>query len=111
MKILLSDSFDASCRAGCKVRHRHRRQGRPARREVILIRSDTKATAEYIAGAPKLKIIIRGGVGLDNVDATPPGARNQGLQHPRGEQRRRRRVGVRLPPSPFPTSSSTGTCR
>jgi len=36
--------------------------------EVILIRSKTKVTKEYIDGAPKLKLVIRGGVGLDNVD-------------------------------------------
>jgi D-3-phosphoglycerate dehydrogenase len=37
--------------------------------EVLLIRSKTKVTKEFLAGAPKLKLIIRGGVGLDNVDA------------------------------------------
>jgi D-3-phosphoglycerate dehydrogenase len=36
--------------------------------EVLLIRSKTKATKEFLDGAPKLKLIIRGGVGLDNVD-------------------------------------------
>ena len=36
--------------------------------EVALVRSKTKCTADWIAGAPKLKLIIRGGVGLDNVD-------------------------------------------
>jgi D-3-phosphoglycerate dehydrogenase len=44
----------------------------------VLIRSKTKATAEYIAGAPKLKIIIRGGVGLDNVDQNA--AREHGIK-------------------------------
>ena len=36
--------------------------------EVILIRSKTKVTKEYIDDAPNLKLVIRGGVGLDNVD-------------------------------------------
>jgi D-3-phosphoglycerate dehydrogenase len=36
--------------------------------EIVLIRSKTKATREFIDSAPKLKMIIRGGVGLDNVD-------------------------------------------
>ena len=36
--------------------------------EIVLIRSKTKATKEYIDSAPNLKMIIRGGVGLDNVD-------------------------------------------
>jgi len=35
---------------------------------VLLIRSKTKATREFLDGAPSLKLIIRGGVGLDNVD-------------------------------------------
>jgi len=35
---------------------------------VVLIRSKTKVTKEYIDSAPKLKLVIRGGVGLDNVD-------------------------------------------
>jgi len=36
--------------------------------EVVLIRSKTKCTQEWIDGAPKLKLIIRGGVGMDNID-------------------------------------------
>ncbi len=46
--------------------------------EVALVRSKTKCTAEWIAGAPKLKLIIRGGVGLDNVDQ--PAAKARGIQ-------------------------------
>ena len=36
--------------------------------EAILIRSATKVDAEAISAAPKLKIVARAGVGLDNVD-------------------------------------------
>ena len=36
--------------------------------DVVLIRSKTKVTKEYIDNAPNLKLVIRGGVGLDNVD-------------------------------------------
>jgi hypothetical protein len=36
--------------------------------DIVLIRSKTKATKEYIDQAAKMKMIIRGGVGLDNVD-------------------------------------------
>ncbi len=36
--------------------------------DVVLVRSKTKCTKEYIDGAPKLKLIIRGGVGTDNID-------------------------------------------
>jgi D-3-phosphoglycerate dehydrogenase len=35
---------------------------------VALIRSKTKATAEWQQDAPNLKLIIRGGVGTDNID-------------------------------------------
>jgi phosphoglycerate dehydrogenase-like enzyme len=79
MKILLSDSFDAS------LPDRLRKFGEVtddkaqlATAEVVLIRSATKATAEYIASAPKLKMIIRGGVGLDNVDV--PAAEARGIK-------------------------------
>jgi len=34
----------------------------------VLIRSATKVDAEAIAAAPKLQVIARAGVGLDNVD-------------------------------------------
>jgi D-3-phosphoglycerate dehydrogenase len=69
MKILIADAFDA---------------GLPKRLEafgevttdmaalgeahVLLIRSKTKVTAELAEKAPNLKLVIRGGVGLDNVD-------------------------------------------
>jgi D-3-phosphoglycerate dehydrogenase len=69
MKILIADAFDAS------LPERLRRfgevtddAGQLASADVVLIRSKTKATREYIDSAPKLKMIIRGGVGLDNVD-------------------------------------------
>ena len=70
MKILLSDSFDPSLPGRlAKFGTVTDDQSQLPDCDVVLIRSKTKATADYIAGAPKLKIIIRGGVGLDNVDA------------------------------------------
>ncbi|MGH9406096.1 MAG: phosphoglycerate dehydrogenase [Terriglobia bacterium] len=36
--------------------------------EALVIRSATKATADLLAGAPKLRVIGRAGVGVDNVD-------------------------------------------
>ncbi|HRA08878.1 MAG TPA: NAD(P)-dependent oxidoreductase, partial [Microbacteriaceae bacterium] len=36
--------------------------------QAVLVRSATKVDAEAIAAAPKLKVIARAGVGLDNVD-------------------------------------------
>ena len=69
MLILICDAFDPSlpqrlARFG-EVTDDH---GRLAEADVALVRSKTKCTAEWIAAAPKLRLIIRGGVGLDNVD-------------------------------------------
>lgn len=36
--------------------------------EAIVTRSETKVTAEVIAAAPKLKVVGRAGVGVDNID-------------------------------------------
>jgi D-3-phosphoglycerate dehydrogenase len=69
MKILLSDAFDPSLPGRLKkFGEVTDDKGQLAECEVVLIRSKTKATREYIDSAPKLKVIIRGGVGLDNVD-------------------------------------------
>lgn len=45
--------------------------------EVLLVRSETKVTADVIAAAKKLKIIGRAGVGIDNVDV--PSASKRGI--------------------------------
>jgi D-3-phosphoglycerate dehydrogenase len=45
--------------------------------DAVLIRSATKMDAEAIAAAPKLKVIARAGVGLDNVDV--PAATKAGV--------------------------------
>jgi D-3-phosphoglycerate dehydrogenase len=69
MKILLSDAFDPS------LPERLARFGEVtdnkdevAECEIVLIRSKTKVTREYLDKARSLKYVIRGGVGLDNVD-------------------------------------------
>ena len=36
--------------------------------DVLLVRSKTKVNADLLAQAPALKLVIRGGVGMDNVD-------------------------------------------
>ncbi len=69
MKILLADSFDESLPgklAAFGEATADMAQLRDA--DVVLVRSKTKVTKEFLAGAPKLKLVIRGGVGLDNVD-------------------------------------------
>ncbi len=69
MLILISDAFDDSLPARlAEFGEVTNDKDRIAEAEVVLIRSKTKCTREYIDGAPKLKLIIRGGVGLDNVD-------------------------------------------
>ncbi|MBN1782271.1 hydroxyacid dehydrogenase [bacterium] len=79
MKILISDAFDAS------LPDRLKKFGdvtddksQVADADVVLIRSKTKADKAYIDSAPKLKLIIRGGVGLDNVDREY--AKEKGIQ-------------------------------
>ena len=69
MLILLSDAFDSGLPDKLKkFGDVTDDKSRVPEAEVILIRSKTKVTKEYIDGAPKLKLVIRGGVGLDNVD-------------------------------------------
>ncbi len=79
MLILISDSFDASL-PGLLARYGEvtSDKARQAEAEIILIRSKTKCTKEYIDASPRLKYIIRGGVGLDNVDVAY--ARTKGIQ-------------------------------
>lgn len=38
--------------------------------EVVLVRSKTKVTRAFIDESPELRLVIRGGVGLDNIDVT-----------------------------------------
>jgi D-3-phosphoglycerate dehydrogenase len=69
MLILISDAFDKGLPAQlAKFGEVTDDKTRLPEANVVLIRSKTKCTKEYIDGAPKLKMIIRGGVGLDNVD-------------------------------------------
>ncbi|HSN53590.1 MAG TPA: NAD(P)-dependent oxidoreductase [Candidatus Sulfomarinibacteraceae bacterium] len=79
MKILISDAFDASLpgklTAFGEVTDDKERL---AEVDVVLVRSKTKCTREYIDSAAKLRLIIRGGVGLDNIDVEY--ARSKGIQ-------------------------------
>jgi len=79
MLILISDAF------GPEMPDRLARFGeittdkdRVPEADVVLIRSKTKCTREYIESAPNLKLIIRGGVGMDNVDI--PFAATRGIR-------------------------------
>ena len=69
MLILISDAFDKSLPEKLKAFGEVTDdKTRLKDADVVLIRSKTKATKEYIDQAPNLKLIIRGGVGMDNID-------------------------------------------
>jgi D-3-phosphoglycerate dehydrogenase len=69
MNILIADAFDA------KLPERLAAFGTVSSdmatlgtAEVLLVRSKTQVNADLVAKAPNLKLVIRGGVGMDNVD-------------------------------------------
>lgn len=69
MLILISDAFDKSLPEKLSVFGEVTTDtSRLAEADVVLIRSKTKATKEYIDEAKNMKLIIRGGVGMDNID-------------------------------------------
>jgi phosphoglycerate dehydrogenase-like enzyme len=69
MLILISDAFDTGLAGKLeRLGEVTTDKDRLPEADVVLIRSKTKATKEYIDSAPKLKLIIRGGVGTDNID-------------------------------------------
>lgn len=69
MLILISDAFHPSLPGKLsRFGEVTDDKGRVGDADVVLIRSKTKVTKEYIDGAPNLRMVIRGGVGLDNVD-------------------------------------------
>jgi len=69
MLILISDAFDPGLPDKLKKYGEVTDdKDRLAEAEIVLVRSKTKVTKEYIDSAPGLKLVIRGGVGLDNID-------------------------------------------
>jgi len=69
MLILISDPFDPSLEEKLgKFGEVTTDTDRLPEADIVLIRSKTKCTREYIDQAPNLKLIIRGGVGTDNID-------------------------------------------
>ena len=69
MLILISDAFDPSLEGKlAKFGEVTTDKDRLSDADIVLIRSKTKCTREYIDQAPKLKMIVRGGVGTDNID-------------------------------------------
>ena len=69
MVILLADAFAPDLPARLKVFGEVATDlGRVAEAEVIIVRSKTKVDKAMIDSAPKLKFVIRGGVGVDTID-------------------------------------------
>jgi D-3-phosphoglycerate dehydrogenase len=70
MKILISDAFDPALPEKlARFGEVFDDKGRLPEADVVLIRSKTKCTKEYIDQATSVKLIIRGGVGIDNIDS------------------------------------------
>ena len=77
MLILISDAFDPSLPEKLsQFGEVTDDKSRLAEADVVLVRSKTKCTKEYIDEAPNLKLIIRGGVGTDNIDKEHAASRN-----------------------------------
>jgi len=69
MLILISDKFDDTLPKLLSVHGEVTTdKDKLADVDIVLVRSKTKVTKEYIDAAPNLKMIIRGGVGLDTID-------------------------------------------
>ena len=79
MLFLICDAFDPSLpKRLARFGEVTEDAARLAEADVALVRSKTKCTAEWIAQAPKLRLIIRGGVGVDNIDAKA--AKERGIE-------------------------------
>lgn len=78
MLILISDAFDASLEGKLAAFGEVATdKSRAAEADVILVRAKTICNKEYIDGAKNCKLIIRGGVGIDNIDK--PYAESKGI--------------------------------
>ena len=79
MKILISDAFDPSLPNKLTVfgEVTDDKELLPEV-DVVLVRSKTKCDRDYIDRAARLRLIVRGGVGLDNIDVDY--ARSRGIQ-------------------------------
>ena len=69
MLILISDAFAPDLQEKLSLYGNITNdKGKLPEATIVLVRSKTKVTKEYIDFAPNLKLVIRGGVGLDNID-------------------------------------------
>lgn len=78
MLILISDAFDSALPEKLKAFGEVTDdKARLSEAEIVLVRSKTTCTREWIDQAGNLKLIIRGGVGIDNIDK--PYAESKGI--------------------------------
>lgn len=76
MKVILASPIDAGARSALGAGHQVvecgaaelAEQAVPDDAEVIILRSGPVVSAELIAAAPRLRLVIRAGSGLDNID-------------------------------------------
>lgn len=79
MKILIADAFDKGLPDRLKAFGEVTEDmAQLPEADVLLVRSKTKVTKEMLQGAPKLQLVVRGGVGLDNVDK--PACKERGVE-------------------------------
>jgi len=79
MKIVVCDAIDAEAIKALSQNHHVVDKSKASRQELldaivdadcVIVRSRTKVDREFFERAPKLKIVARAGVGLDNVDVS-----------------------------------------
>ena len=74
MKVIVSDNMNPGAleiikETGAEVIYKPESlESALADAEMLVVRSATKVTADLLSKAPKLKAVVRGGVGLDNID-------------------------------------------
>jgi len=79
MKILIADAFDESLPARlAPFGEVLMDAARLPEADVVLVRSKTKVTHDYLVQARNLRLVVRGGVGLDNIDVEA--CRSRGIE-------------------------------
>ncbi len=81
MKIVVADKLDDETIVDMRMRWQLIYQPAELAKEIVdadvlVVRSRTKVTKELLAGAEKLRVVARAGVGLDNIDVEECGRRN-----------------------------------
>ncbi len=95
MKVLIADTILPVCaevlrRAGIEAEHRPGIAGGElleavADVEGIVVRSDTRITADVMSAAPRLRVVGRAGAGVDNIDVAAATKRGVVVMNAPGE--------------------------